>query len=156
MKLLLAVICSASLALAQVQIKTGSWAEVARLPPGGKVTVVHLDGSVARGTVEAAGDESISVRQRKSVRSFTRAEVARVAVTRKGGRAKYVGIGAAVGAGVGAGILGGVAAVQQRPGADENWTGIFAFVGAPFGAGPGALLGFLSSAERTIYHARPR
>ncbi|MBM3738341.1 MAG: hypothetical protein FJW39_21370 [Acidobacteria bacterium] len=152
---LVAISLAAAFAMAQnkeAPKPAGSWNRVMPVQQGA-ATKVKTQGARKEisGKFAGASEDAIQIHERGRVTSIPKAEVERVSVARKK-IGRYALLGAAMGGGVGAGVLGGYAAIGQRKDADDDYRGIFAFVGLVIGSGAGAATGALSgSGYATVY-----
>lgn len=140
----------ASLAFAQ-SASISDWAAVQQLKTNAKLLVKQKDGKELKGEMIEATDTTLTIDRKGKPVSIARADVRQVLVIEgKAQKGKWALIGAGIGAGAGAGI----GAVKYSPNSDDSE--LWIPVGLMFGAGAGAVSGFLfgqSTRKRVLVYA---
>ena len=142
MAIALVVVTAAPAAFAQ-QPALGDWTAVKSLPNDEDISIQLKTGKRVRGEFLSATDNEVTITRKGKGESFARDLIARIErLERKAEKGKYAAIGAAIGTGVGAGIGGAKASSTS----DDGY--VYTIVGVAFGAGFGALGGFLFGAGK--------
>src|SRR6185369_7701966 len=116
----------------------GDWTAVQSLPADADISVKLKTGKKVRGDFLSATDNELTITRKGKGESFAKDTIAQIErFERKAEKGKYAAIGAAIGTGVGAGIGGAKAASAS----DDGY--VYTIVGVAFGAGFGALGGFI-------------
>ena len=124
--------------MAFAQQARGDWTAVQSLPADEDISVQLKTGKRVRGEFLSATDNELTITRKGKGESFAKDTIAQIErLERKAEKGKYAAIGAAIGTGVGAGIGGAKASNTS----DDGY--VYTIVGVAFGAGFGALGGFL-------------
>ena len=124
--------------LAFAQQSRGDWTAVQSLPADEDISIKLKDGKRVRGEFLSATDNEVTITRKGKGESFAKDAIAQIErLERKAEKGKYAAIGAAIGTGVGAGIGGAKASSAS----DDGY--VYTIVGVAFGAGFGALGGFI-------------
>lgn len=146
----LLVFSQASLAFAQ-GASLSDWAAVQQVQTSEKLLVKQKDGKELKGEMIEATDTTLTIDRNGKPVSIARADVRQVSrIEGKAQKGKWALIGAGIGAGAGAGI--GAAKYSSNVDDSELWIP----VGLMFGAGAGAVSGFLfgtSTRKRVLVYA---
>lgn len=126
------------------------WAAVQQIKTNEKLLVKQKHGNEVRGEMIEASDTTLTIDRDGKPVSIPRGDVRQVFIVRgKAAKGKWALIGAGVGAGAGAGI----GAIKYSPDSDDSE--LWIPVGVMFGAGIGAVSGFLfgqSTRKRTLVY----
>jgi hypothetical protein len=152
---LIAMLAKPHIAFAQVTPNPirGSWEGIKAVPPGDELVVRLRNGQTLKGRLINLSDTALTIEQAQRTTDISRGAALRVhrVVSKSAKRATLIGSG--IGAGVG--IAMAVAAAKSGP--DESEAGLAALIIGAFGAGAGALIGYIigSRNQRTlIYETR--
>ncbi|MGZ8843179.1 MAG: hypothetical protein ACXW18_05920 [Pyrinomonadaceae bacterium] len=116
----------------------GDWTAVQALAADADISIHLKTGKKVRGEFLSATDNELTITRKGKGESFAKDSIAQIErLERKAEKGKYAAIGAAIGTGVGAGIGGAKASSTS----DDGY--VYTIVGVAFGAGFGALGGFL-------------
>ena len=116
----------------------GDWTAVQSLAADADISIQLKTGKRVRGDFLSATDNEVTITRKGKGESFAKDTIAQIErLERKAEKGKYAAIGAAIGTGVGAGIGGAKASSAS----DDGY--VYTIVGVAFGAGFGALGGFL-------------
>jgi hypothetical protein len=116
----------------------GDWTAVQSLAADADISIQLKTGKKVRGEFLSATDNELTITRKGKGESFAKDTIAQIErLERKAEKGKYAAIGAAIGTGVGAGIGGAKASSTS----DDGY--VYTIVGVAFGAGFGALGGFL-------------
>jgi hypothetical protein len=116
----------------------GDWTAVKSLPNDEDISIRLKTGKRVRGEFLSATDTEVTITRKGKGESFAKDSIAQIErLERKAEKGKYAAIGAAIGTGVGAGIGGAKASSTS----DDGY--VYTIVGVAFGAGFGALGGFI-------------
>ena len=151
--LLIIMLLSSPLAMAQQPAPSGDWSAVQNLTPGEELVVNLKDGREVKGKLISVTDAELSLTRNNKSETFSRDRIFQIYQRKsKAQKGKYAAIGGGIGAGVGLGI--GLA--KNSPPVDDGE--IYPQLGTALGAGIGALGGFLfGDAKRKrvlVYQAR--
>lgn len=128
-------------ALAQ-QVR-GEWTNIQSVTVAEDLSIKLKDGKKITGEFSSANDSELTIIRKGKQQVVSRDSIARVyRLERKAEKAKYAAIGAGIGAGAGAAIGGAKASGAS----DDGY--VYTFVGVIFGAGFGALGGFIFGAGK--------
>ena len=136
--LLIIMLLSSPLAMAQGPAASGDWGAVQALAPGEEIVVNLKDGRSGKGKLASVTDAELSLSRNSKSETFGRDRIFQIySRKRKAEKGKYAAIGAGIGAGAGLGI--GLA--KNSPPVDDGE--IYPIGGAILGAGIGAVGGFI-------------
>ncbi len=147
---LVVLFTQAPIALAQAP-SLSDWASVQQLKTNEKLIIKKKDGKEVKGLMIDASDTTLTIDRDGKPLSIARSDVHQVMVSEgKAQKGKWALIGAGIGAGAGAGIG------ATKYSADRDDSEIWIPVGLLFGAGGGAVTGFLfgqSTRKRALVYA---
>lgn len=124
--------------VAFAQQARGDWTAVQALAADADISIHLKTGKKVRGEFLSATDNELTITRKGKGESFAKDSIAQIErLERKAEKGKYAAIGAGIGTGVGAGIGGAKASSTS----DDGY--VYTIVGVAFGAGFGALGGFL-------------
>ena len=136
--LLIIMLLSSTLAMAQSPAASGDWGAVQVLAPGEEIVVNLKDGRSVKGKLASVTDAELSLTRNNKSETFGTDRIFQIyRRKRKAEKGKYAAIGAGIGAGAGLGI--GLA--KNSPPVDDGE--IYPIGGTILGAGIGAIGGFL-------------
>lgn len=136
--LLIIMLISSPLAMAQSPTASGDWRAVQALAPGEEIVVNLKDGRGVKGKLASVTDTELNLTRNNKNETLGRDRIFQIYQRkRKAEKGKYAAIGAGIGAGAGLGI--GLA--KNSPPVDDGE--IYPIAGAILGAGIGAAGGFL-------------
>lgn len=129
--------------VAFAQQARGDWTAVQALAADADISIHLKTGKKVRGEFLSATDNELTITRKGKGESFAKDAIAQIErLERKAEKGKYAAIGAGIGTGVGAGIGGAKASSTS----DDGY--VYTIVGVAFGAGFGALGGFLFGAAK--------
>jgi len=152
---LMAMLARPQLAFAQVTTGPiiGSWERLKAIPPGDEVAVRLRNGQTLKGRLVSVSDTALTIEQGANTTDVTRGDALRVhrVISKSAKRSTLIGLG--IGAGIG--MIGSV--VSAKSGGGEGDADLWALIAGVFGAGVGALTGYIVGSRKhraLIYETR--
>ena len=116
----------------------GDWTAVQSLPADEDISIKLKTGKRVRGDFLSATDNELTITRKGKGESFAKDTIAKIErLERKAEKGKY----ALIGTGIGTAVGGGIGAAKASSASDDGY--VYTIVGVAFGAGFGALGGFL-------------
>jgi len=131
----------------------GSWEGIKAVPPGDEVAVRLRNGQNLKGRLISVSDTALTIEHGANTTDVTRGDALRVhrVISKSAKRWTLIGLG--IGAGIG--MIGSV--VTAKTGGGEGDADLWALVAGAFGAGVGALTGYIVGSRKhraLIYETR--